>query len=184
MKYPQIFANTIDSSKSYVFVEDSTSDDIVGLLNEGGKESIKRFKNEDDVKRKRSAMISSGEWRLVSEIDRDTGLKLPIYMYPSYDISIKWAAEWFEDATSGSKIIRSTFSKEGEESQMRDLTNMNEVKQQYDLLKENKWMEVKQPEIVVKYAEPETEDKKNKRIKEQALQARLMEILEKERSNN
>ena len=188
MKYPLIFENTKIPNKRYAFIEDSESDGIVGILYDQGKEIVRRFKNEGEVKRKRSALISSNDWRLVHEVDKDTGIKLPMYMYPPWDTQVRWTVQWMESEDTNTpglkRVIMSSFVKLDEEDgkphvrYMRDLT---EVKEQYDTLKSHGWIEAVQPKIDIKYAPPESDEVKEKRNKEQALQARLMEMLEEER---
>ena len=183
-----MFGNVKDNTKRYAFLE-SEEGGIVGILYSNGKENVKKFKNESEIKRKRSALVSSPDWRLIVEEDRDTGLKLPIYMYPPWDTNVRWVVQWMENDNYQQrggirKVIMSSFIKtdaKDEEPHTKYLRNMSEVKEQYDLLKINGWIEAVQPKIDVKYAAPESEEKKEKRNKEQALQSRLMDMLETER---
>ena len=184
-----MFGNIRDHTKRYAFMESEEDGKIVGILYADGKENVRKFKNEGEIKRKRSALVSSPDWRLITEEDRDTGLKLPIYMYPPWDIKVRWIAQWmendkFQERGGLRKVIMSSFIKtdaKDEEPHTKYLRNMGEVKEQYDLLKTHGWIEAVQPKIDVKYAAPESEEVKEKRNKEQALQAKLMDILEDER---
>ena len=169
------------------------NDNIVGVAYEGDKETPRKFKNEGEMKRKRSALVSSGDWRILNELDKDTGLKLPIHMYPTWDTKVRWSAQWMESEdtqrTGLNRVIMSSFIKMGEKGddgedlppKTRYMRNMQEVQEQYQLLKEGGWVETKPPKIDVKYAPKESEEVKDKRIKEQELNARLMDMLEKER---
>ena len=177
-----MFENTITPGKRYAFIENEDSSDIIGILYNNDKESIRIFKNEKEIKRKRSALISSGEWKYVTEFDRDTGIKLPLYMYPPYDTQIRWTVQWMENENHTEngglkKTIMSSFIKldaKEEEPRIRYYRNLTEVKEQYDLLKSHGWIEAKQPKIDIKYASPEDAETKTKRQKEEALQALLM----------
>ncbi len=59
---------------------------------------------------------------------------------------------------------------------------MHEVKEQYDMLKQNGWIEAEQPKIDVTYAPPEDPEIRERRLKEQQLNDKLMEMLEAERA--
>ena len=184
-----IFVNKNDPNKRYAFMKDK-DDNIMGISYVDGKEILRKFKNESEMKRKRSALVTSGEWAIQTEEDRETGIKLPIYMYPHWDTKVRWSAQWMQNEEGNKQVIMSSFLKQGEKDsegnevppKIRYMRNMHEVKEQYDMLKQNGWIEAEQPKIDVTYAPPEDPEIRERRLKEQQLNDKLMEMLEAERA--
>lgn len=179
MKYPQIFQHT-ELDRQYVFIQDE-KDRVIGLTTVDGVESKRVFKSEQEIKRKRSTLVASKKWRLTSDVDVDTGLKLPITMTSPRKDGTMWTVERMVPSDPERVGVKTTIlsmfhnSNFPEEKHTRYLKNMGEVKEQYDMLVKDGWHLVKQPEVNIRYADAESDEARDRRMKESMLMERLME---------